>query len=216
MENKRDQRPYNVAYYQAHRIQELERVQTRQRDAVEFVRGLRDVPCEDCGGRFPPYAMDFDHRDGDQKAFWVTQRAGSVSRDRLLAELEKCDIVCANRHRARTHARALERRRIRTRQAIRRGSKVGFAAIKPYYFSSCAMSPAPTANSGFHSSRWTSIIGILPNPADKLFEVPRMLGRVTTQELLEEVSKCDIVCANCHRDRTYRWHAARRIEIARE
>jgi len=50
---------------------------------------------------------------GDQKSFWVTQRAGSVSRDRLLAELEKCDIVCANRHRARTHARALERRRIR-------------------------------------------------------------------------------------------------------
>ena len=102
------------------------------------------------------------------------------------------------------------------RQAIRRGSKVGFAAIKPNYFSSCVMSPALTANSGSHSSRWTSIIGILPNPADKLFEVPRMLGRVTTQELLEEVSKCDIVCANCHRDRTYRWHAARRIEIARE
>ena len=103
MESKRDQRPYNVAYYQAHRSQELERVQTRQRDAVEFVRGLRDVPCDDCGGRFPPYAMDFDHRESDQKAFWVTQRAGSVSRDRLLAELEKCDIVCANCHRDRTY-----------------------------------------------------------------------------------------------------------------
>jgi len=49
-----------------------------------------------------------------------------------------------------------------SRQAIRRGSKVGFAAIKPHYFSSCVMSPAPTATSGFHSSRWTSIIGILP------------------------------------------------------
>jgi L-lysine 2,3-aminomutase len=54
------------------------------------------------------------------------------------------------------------------------------------------------------------------DPADKSFEVPRMLGRVTTQVLLEEVSKCDIVCANCHRDRTYRWHAADRIDVARE
>ena len=213
MENKRDQRPYNVAYYQAHRIQELERVQTRQRDAVEFVRGLRDVPCEDCGGRFPPYAMDFDHRDGDQKAFWVTQRAGSVSRDRLLAELEKCDIVCANRHRARTHARALERRRIRIEAGdppgiesrLRRDQTALLQQLRDVACADCHQRFPFFAMDFDHR-----------DPADKLFEVPRMLGRVTTQELLEEVSKCDIVCANCHRDRTYRWHAARRIEIARE
>jgi hypothetical protein len=30
-----------------------------------------------------------------------------------------------------------------------------------------------------------------------------MLGRVDTETLLQEASKCDIVCANCHRKRTY-------------
>jgi hypothetical protein len=41
------------------------------------------------------------------------------------------------------------------------------------------------------------------NPLDKAFEVTRMLGRVDTEKLLAEVSMCDIVCANCHRKRTY-------------
>jgi len=209
----RDQRPYNVAYYQTHRSQELERVRARQRDAVEFVRGLRDVPCEDCGGRFPPYAMDFDHRDGDQKAFWVSRRAGSVSRDRLLAELEKCDIVCANCHRARTHARALARRQMRIdagdrptiESRLRRDQTALLQQLRDVPCADCQQRFPFFAMDFDHR-----------DPADKLFEVPRMLGRVTTRELLEEASKCDIVCANCHRDRTYRWHAAGRIGLARE
>src|SRR6267378_1148821 len=110
---KRDQRRYSAAYYAAHREKELERVRSRQRETVEFLRSLRCVPCADCRGQFPPYVMDFDHRGDAPKDFWILQRAGAVSRERLMNELAKCDIVCANCHRARTHARALESRRMR-------------------------------------------------------------------------------------------------------
>jgi len=89
---KRDQRPYNLLYYQTHRQAELGRVQKRQRDAVEFLRQLRSGPCLDCGRAFPPYVMDFEHRDPTTKSFWILQRAGTVSRERLDAELAKCDI----------------------------------------------------------------------------------------------------------------------------
>jgi len=41
---KRGQQPYNVAYYADHREQELERVRSRQREALEFLRGLRACP----------------------------------------------------------------------------------------------------------------------------------------------------------------------------
>ena len=34
---------------------------------------LRDVPCADCGGRFPKAAMDFDHRDSESKKYTVTR-----------------------------------------------------------------------------------------------------------------------------------------------
>ena len=63
---------------------------------------LRDVPCADCGGRFPPCSMDFDHRDPTQKRSTVPAMIGRAGDARILAEAAKCDIVCANCHRART------------------------------------------------------------------------------------------------------------------
>lgn len=47
--------------------------------------------------------MDFDHVRGE-KAFSIAVRYVH-SLDKLFAEIEKCDIVCANCHRIRTQAR---------------------------------------------------------------------------------------------------------------
>src|SRR5438874_1776076 len=107
---KRDQRPYNLLYYQTHRQAELGRVQKRQRDAVEFLRQLRSVLCLDCGRAFPPYVMDFEHRDPSEKSTEVPRLLGRVTTDRLLQEISKCDVVCANCHRLRTYSSRLSSR----------------------------------------------------------------------------------------------------------
>jgi hypothetical protein len=82
---------------------QLKRVVWRTHD--ELLNKLRDVPCSDCGQRFPPCAMDFDHRDPATKSQGVTRMVGRAGIDRILAEAAKCDIVCANCHRARTFHR---------------------------------------------------------------------------------------------------------------
>jgi len=41
------------------------------------------------------------------------------------------------------------------------------------------------------------------NPATKKYEVTRITARARSV-ILAEVAKCDIVCTNCHRDRTYK------------
>jgi hypothetical protein len=41
-------------------------------------------------------------------------------------------------------------------------------------------------------------------PEQKRYTVSRMIGRTGTATIMAEVAKCDIVCANCHRDRTFR------------
>lgn len=65
---------------------------------------IKDTPCMDCGLRFPPECMDFDHVRGEKK-FNVSQMARLNSEERTSKEIEKCDIVCANCHRIRTTKR---------------------------------------------------------------------------------------------------------------
>lgn len=61
---------------------------------------LKAAPCTDCGGRFHPVAMDFDHRDPIEKLFVISK--GPKKLELVLAEIAKCDLVCANCHRVRT------------------------------------------------------------------------------------------------------------------
>lgn len=37
------------------------------------------------------------------------------------------------------------------------------------------------------------------NPDDKLFLIPRVLGRSRLKRIFAEIRKCQILCANCHR-----------------
>ncbi|MBA3694184.1 MAG: hypothetical protein H0X15_11020 [Acidobacteria bacterium] len=38
---------------------------------------------------------------------------------------------------------------------------------------------------------------------EKKAHVSRLVGMMNLQNLLDEIEKCDVVCANCHRIRTY-------------
>lgn len=77
-------------------------VDRRKREIRDWVVAEKSVPCADCGGTFPPCVMDFDHRPGETKLFSLgDHRRRSMGQVRL--EREKCDVVCANCHRIRTH-----------------------------------------------------------------------------------------------------------------
>jgi hypothetical protein len=87
--------------------------QVRQRDLRRterlrsFLKNAKDKPCQDCGGTFPTVCMDFDHVRG-KKLFDVSQAIRRrISLVRVQAEIEKCDLVCANCHRIRTSTRTL-------------------------------------------------------------------------------------------------------------
>lgn len=72
-----------------------------------LIDGIKKGPCMDCGGRFHPVSMDFDHRPGEIKFGCVSSMAKKAALDEVLAEIAKCDLVCANCHRLRTHTRAI-------------------------------------------------------------------------------------------------------------
>lgn len=62
-------------------------------------------PCADCGGSFPPDAMHWDHLPGMDKRGDVGNIARNLNRNAVLAEIKKCELVCANCHAVRTMVR---------------------------------------------------------------------------------------------------------------
>lgn len=67
-----------------------------------LVDGLKDIDCPDCGLRWPPECMEFDHRDPAAKDIALSAIVASGSMSRLRAELVKGEFVCSNCHRIRT------------------------------------------------------------------------------------------------------------------
>lgn len=91
-------------YYQQNKeyVKEKSRIAAKQHTA--WLLTFKNVPCHDCGKRYPPVVMDFDH---------VPERGpklnsiGSIrSKEKALAEIAKCDVVCPTCHRIRTVTRA--------------------------------------------------------------------------------------------------------------
>lgn len=68
---------------------------------------IKDVPCVDCGGKFPPECMDFDHLPGFIKSFKISAEINRTW-SKIEAEIAKCEIVCSNCHRIRTKLRKKE------------------------------------------------------------------------------------------------------------
>jgi hypothetical protein len=68
-----------------------------------FIREAKGHPCTDCGGQFPPCAMDFDHVRG--KKLFILGRGAGKGLPAVIAEIAKCDLVCSNCHRIRTALR---------------------------------------------------------------------------------------------------------------
>lgn len=201
MTPRRNQRPYNVEYYRQNRELELHRVRIRQAGMVALLRDHRRVPCADCGGTFKPHQMDFDHRDPSTKEFRLTAgRAMLMSTARVRAEMAKCDVVCANCHRVRTREAMRHRRK---RPASNAPSRISKERIWKEQTSLLAeLRSVPCADCG---GRYDACAMDFDHrdPAAKRYTVTRMIGRHSTAVILDEVAKCDIVCANCHRLRTF-------------
>lgn len=99
------QREYMRRHYRANKRYYVDKAAKRTRKRNELLQSLKSVPCADCGVTYPYYVMDFDHRPGFEKEVDMNRQARWIGEARLQAELAKCDVVCSNCHRIRTHSR---------------------------------------------------------------------------------------------------------------
>jgi hypothetical protein len=102
-------RSYNQEWYknnkQGHRQRCVDNKKRYDAKVLDLLNGLKNVPCADCSRRYRPYIMDFDHVRGTKLGNISDMAKNQVSKQRLLDEVAKCDVVCSNCHRERTHKR---------------------------------------------------------------------------------------------------------------
>lgn len=90
-------------WYKDHKEAHVSRVAKNRLEAILQIRDKKDVPCQDCGIKYPYYVMDFDHIS--DKTFSVAAGVRLYGIKKILEEIKKCEVVCTNCHRQRTHSR---------------------------------------------------------------------------------------------------------------
>lgn len=193
--NKSAYEPARKRWAELHRGEMLGYLKDKRVDFNVFIDGLKSViPCKDCGMTYPSYVMEYDHvMDG--KRFNIS-RMTNHKRDRVLEEIAKCDLVCCRCHRIRSQSRRpepLTQRLIQFRDWIR--------TLKSSPCRDCGGSFPPEAMDFDH---------VADNKVDGISQMWSW-GR---DKVLAEIEKCELVCANCHRERTIQRRATQIEEAA--
>jgi hypothetical protein len=109
LRDKEKQKEYARKHYLANREKMIQRAREdtvrRRKILRKYIDNAKDVPCLDCGNKYPPIAMDFDHISNDKLYNVATMVNAAFSIQTVVKEMAKCEIVCAVCHRIRTYNR---------------------------------------------------------------------------------------------------------------
>lgn len=84
-----------------------EKQKSRRKDLRDFVISLKEGRCcADCGNSYHFSAMHWDHLPGYEKIAGIRELAARYqSKQMIIDEIAKCELVCANCHAVRTYTR---------------------------------------------------------------------------------------------------------------
>lgn len=103
MKRKTYQKKYHEGWYAENGDHRRQQVKNRRRKIKQRFRKYKEtLSCEECGhsGKDNAWSLDFDHINPDEKVVSVSHLVSSgYGWDRIMEEVQKCRVVCANCHR---------------------------------------------------------------------------------------------------------------------
>lgn len=139
-------------------------------------------------GTSDPVLLDFHHTDPSRKLLDIGRLGAGTSRERVLEEMSKCVLMCANCHRI--HTWELQDRSGTSRSAIRlMEKKTTLNGIK---------ADKGCRSCGIRDFRCLEFHHI--DPSTKVLKIGiAASGKMSMDRILAEVAKCEVLCVNCHR-----------------
>jgi hypothetical protein len=168
---------------------------SRVAEAQAFVLAQLDgAGCTDCA-ESDPVVLEFDHL-GAKRADVATLVRRGVLLPRIAAELERCEVVCANCHRRRTAVRA--------RWSRLDGELVGVSWRSPRHERNVRHAVAALAASGCVDCGEHDLCVLdFDHVGARTGAVMRLArNEVSLARLAAEIAACEVRCATCHRRRT--------------
>jgi hypothetical protein len=163
----------------------------KRAERIKWFHSLKhNISCKDCNKIYEPYCMDYDHiLDKGKKIKQVSRMVlDNTPKINILEEIKKCDLVCVLCHNKRTFERiniALGHKRKYKPHQLRNITIINNFKNRP-----CAI-----CNSQYEL--YNMQIDHLSNK-DKISDVCRLKNRKLVI-LMEELTKCQVLCALCHR-----------------
>lgn len=102
--NIEEQRAKIRQHYKDNKQYYLDKNNKKRQECKNYITSYKESnPCMDCGTFYPACVMDFDHRNPPEKVSNVSLMVNKGSLIQIKNEMAKCDLVCSNCHRIRTH-----------------------------------------------------------------------------------------------------------------
>lgn len=158
----------------------------RNKNRIKFIELLNGRVCSVCSFSNTD-ALDFHHVNPNEKFLTISNLlSNNYSEEIIMLEVEKCIILCSNCHFIH-HFRETEYG----------GGHTNRSSIKKWYYQYKATLSCQNCSENrpyclqFHHR----------DPSIKIESVSRLVASQapTKLELMEEIAKCDVLCANCHR-----------------
>lgn len=178
---------------QHHREQSRVAQHRRREAARAFIEvHLREHPCADCG-EDEVLVLEFDHVRGEKRANVSTMVAKGWKLSAVRDEVAGCDVVCVNCHRRRTARRAGYYRftGIPSEQWTAAQRRNQLHILEVLRCEGC-----------IDCGERDPVVLEFDHRLDKRACVLRLALRCSLAVLEQEIAKCDVRCANCHRLRT--------------
>ncbi len=211
-----------------------DRMLDTKRKAVEYKGGS----CRQCGYKTAVEALEFHHRDSKEKEFSLA-KIRSSSWERVVKELDKCDLLCSNCHRE-EHASRLpalmpvlcaagnvkvcrkctisqsvdDFYKSRNGGVLRRWCKVCVKNDGRRRKNEAKQKSAAYKGGACLQCGYSKCLAAMDfhhrDPAEKEFEIGGLFS--FTDKAKTELDKCDLLCGNCHREEHARLNAKAQLE----